>query len=100
MIDKLQYRPEFDKAMRQVFGKTLIVKNLEVGTQLARDLDVNCITMDGDQVSRRGAITGGYVDSRHNRLDAVKKLKYASCRCCGVCSCLQGVAQEDASCRG
>ena len=42
---------------------------MEVSTQLARAHNLDCITLEGDQVSRRGALTGGYVDNRKSRLD-------------------------------
>ena len=42
---------------------------MEVSTQLARAHQLDCITLEGDQVSRRGALTGGYVDNRKSRLD-------------------------------
>jgi hypothetical protein len=34
-----------------VFGKTLVVRNLEVGAQMARESSLNCITMDGTAFS-------------------------------------------------
>lgn len=33
--------------------------------------------MDGDKVDRKGALTGGYLDSRRSRLDAIKAAKSA-----------------------
>ncbi|KAL8567919.1 hypothetical protein ACOMHN_059041 [Nucella lapillus] len=72
MISKLTYQDAFAPAMRHVFGKTLIARNMEVATQIARTQNLDCITLDGDQVSRRGALTGGYYDSRRSRLDLQK----------------------------
>ena len=59
----------FFPIFRYVFGKTLICRSMEVSTQLARTHNLDCITLEGDQVSRRGALTGGYVDNRKSRLD-------------------------------
>ncbi|XP_076467825.1 structural maintenance of chromosomes protein 3-like [Babylonia areolata] len=72
MISKLTYKDTFAPAMKHVFGKTLIARNMEVATQIARTQNLDCITLDGDQVSRRGALTGGYYDSRRSRLDLQK----------------------------
>ena len=36
MVSKLEYEDRYDKALRYIFGRTLICRNLEVATQLAR----------------------------------------------------------------
>ncbi|KAF5928034.1 hypothetical protein HPG69_015300 [Diceros bicornis minor] len=74
MISKLRYNPRFDKAFKHVFGKTLICRSMEVSTQLARAFTMDCITLEGDQVSHRGALTGGYYDTRKSRLELQKDL--------------------------
>ncbi|KAG0160967.1 hypothetical protein PDIDSM_8499 [Penicillium digitatum] len=74
MIDKLQYDPAYDRAFQHVFGKTIICPNLQVASQYARSHGVNAITPEGDRSDKRGALTGGYHDSRQSRLDAVKSL--------------------------
>lgn len=80
----LEYRPEFETVFCSVFGKTAIVRNLEIGSRLAKGEGFDCVTMDGDQVlgfslyfsytvkykvSKRGALTGGYLDSKKNKLE-------------------------------
>ena len=74
MIDKLQYDPAYERAFQHVFGKTIICPNLQVASQYARSHGVNAITPEGDRSDKRGALTGGYHDSRQSRLDAVKNL--------------------------
>ena len=74
MIDKLQYDPTYEKAFVHVFGKTIICPNLQVAAQYARSHGVNAITPEGDRSDKRGALTGGFHDSRKSRLDAVKNL--------------------------
>lgn len=74
MIDKLQYDSAFEKAFNHVFGKTIICPNLQVASQYARSHGVNAITPEGDRSDKRGALTGGFHDSRQSRLDAVKNL--------------------------
>lgn len=49
MISKLRYNPNFDKAFKHVFGKTLICRSMEVSTQLARAFTMDCITLEGKQ---------------------------------------------------
>uniref|UniRef100_A0AAQ6AIM4 Structural maintenance of chromosomes protein n=1 Tax=Amphiprion ocellaris TaxID=80972 RepID=A0AAQ6AIM4_AMPOC len=77
MISKLRYSPNFDKAFKHVFGKTLICRSMEVSTQLARAFTMDCITLEGDQVSHRGALTGGYYDTRKSRLELQKDMRKA-----------------------
>ena len=47
MIKKLTFDPKFDPAIKHVFGKTLIARNMEVATQFARTQNLDCITLDG-----------------------------------------------------
>jgi len=72
MINKLTYEQRYERAMKHVFSKTLICRSMEVATQIARTQNLDCITLEGDQVSRRGALTGGYYDTRKSRLDLQK----------------------------
>ncbi|KAJ5662799.1 RecF/RecN/SMC [Penicillium macrosclerotiorum] len=74
MIEKLQFDPAYERAFQHVFGKTIICPNLQVASQYARSHGVNAITPEGDRSDKRGALTGGYHDSRQSRLDAVKNV--------------------------
>lgn len=51
MVSKLKYEPHLDKAMRFIFGKTLICRNLEIATTISKQSMLDCITIDGDQVN-------------------------------------------------
>lgn len=51
MVNKLKYEPHLDKAMHFIFGKTLICRNLEIATAISKQSMLDCITIDGDQVS-------------------------------------------------
>lgn len=77
MISKLKFNPKFKVAMEQVFGKTVICPTLEAAAQFSKANNLNAITLDGDRVERKGALTGGYHDSHRSRLDAIKQLKSA-----------------------
>lgn len=43
MVSKLNYDEKYDKAMRYLFGKTLICRNLDVATKLARSTGLDCV---------------------------------------------------------
>lgn len=72
MVSKLNYKPDYDKALRYVFGKTLICRNLEVATNLAKTTGLDCVTLEGDQVSSKGSLTGGYFNTSRSRLEIQK----------------------------
>ena len=74
MIEKLQYDEAYERAFVHVFGKTIICPNLQVASQYARSHGVNAITPEGDRSDKRGALTGGFHDSRQSRLDGVKNV--------------------------
>ncbi len=59
----------------QVFGKTMVCKDLEVATEVSRASDLNCVTMDGDQRDKKGTLTGGFIDSSRSRLAAMRAIK-------------------------
>lgn len=50
MVSKLTYSDRYLKALKYIFGRTLICRNLEVATHLARSTRLDCVTLDGDQV--------------------------------------------------
>ncbi|PHH63964.1 hypothetical protein CDD81_5183 [Ophiocordyceps australis] len=71
LVSKIKYEAKFDKAFQQVFGKTVVCPNLQIAGQYARSHGVDGITIDGDTANKRGAMTGGWIDPRKSRLDAV-----------------------------
>ncbi|CCG82316.1 putative Chromosome segregation protein SudA [Taphrina deformans PYCC 5710] len=75
MIQKLRFDPQHQKAMEQVFGKSIICPNLEVASKYARAEGLNAITLTGDKSDRKGALTGGYHDQKRSRLQSAKTLK-------------------------
>ena len=42
--------------MRQIFGRKLIARNQEVAAHFANLADMDAITMDGDEINRKGSI--------------------------------------------
>lgn len=63
---------EFDESVRpimiSVFGNTLLCEDLQTATEVAREFNMNCVTLAGEKVGKRGAMRGGYVDSHSSRL--------------------------------
>lgn len=72
LINKLRFDKKFERAMSQVFGKTVVCPSLPVAAQYARSHGCNAITPEGDTANKKGAMTGGYIDPRKSRLEAVR----------------------------
>jgi len=74
IMSKLKFEKKFEKAMSQVFGKTIVCPSLAVASQYARSHNCNAITPEGDTANKKGALTGGYIDTRKSRLEAVRNV--------------------------
>ncbi|KAK5078948.1 Structural maintenance of chromosomes protein 3 [Lithohypha guttulata] len=72
LTDLMKYDPMYEKAVQQVFGKSIICQNLTVAAQYARTHGLSAVTPDGDRSDKKGALSGGYIDQRSSRLKAVR----------------------------
>ncbi|KAG7561878.1 hypothetical protein FFLO_02695 [Filobasidium floriforme] len=72
MISKLRFDRTYRLAFEQVFGRTVICRDLETCGSYTKNHGVSAITMDGDRIDRKGSLTGGYHDIRRSRIDAIK----------------------------
>ncbi|KAK1070015.1 Structural maintenance of chromosomes protein 3 [Friedmanniomyces endolithicus] len=77
LVTKLKYDPLYELAFQQVFGKTIVCPNIQIASQYARSHQVTAITPDGDRSDKKGALTGGYYDTRRSRLDGMQREKKA-----------------------
>lgn len=77
LIKKLKYESYLEPCMKLLFGKSLVVKNLEIGNLLAKQYGFSAVTPDGDRVDSSGAITGGFSNTSQKsiRLDTLKRIK-------------------------
>ncbi|WJX64370.1 Structural maintenance of chromosomes protein 3, variant 3 [Trifolium repens] len=75
LLKKLNFRHEYTPAFSQVFARTVICKNLDVASKVARTNGLDCITLEGDQVSKKGSMTGGFYDHRRSRLKFMNIIK-------------------------
>ena len=72
LVSLVNYDPMYEKAVQQVFGKSIICQNLTVAAQYARTHGLSAVTPDGDRSDKKGALSGGYVDQRSSRLKATR----------------------------
>lgn len=75
MISRLKFDRAYTMAFEQVFGRTIICEDLSTAAQYTRSHGLNAVTVEGDRVDRKGALTGGYHDVRRSRLDTVRGVK-------------------------
>lgn len=64
----LKYDSKVDRAMKHVFGKKLLARNVDVASTWSARCKMDAITLDGDLCSRKGALSGGFVDLNKSRL--------------------------------
>lgn len=77
LVSKISCDPRFTPAVHQVFGRTLVTRTVTIATELSKQHGVDCVTLEGDQVNKRGAMTGGYVDVSRSRIVAASVLRDA-----------------------
>ena len=58
--------------LHHVFGKTVLVSDLDVAAEIVRE-GFNCVTIEGDEVRRNGAMKGGHYDPSRSRMRAIKE---------------------------
>ena len=74
LMTLMKYDPLHEKAVQQVFGKAIIAQNLSVAAQYARTHGLTAVTPEGDRSDKKGALTGGFHDTKQSRLKASKLL--------------------------
>jgi structural maintenance of chromosome 3 (chondroitin sulfate proteoglycan 6) len=94
MPDEIEYNIVFRPAINQIFGKTLVCSNLDVATRLSRQHNVACVTLDGQQVSIKGALTGGYHDDRTSRLQSAARQRKLTSAIAETEAELQRISQD------
>lgn len=77
LLKKLKFDSKYEKAMQQVFGKTIVCPNLQIASQYARSHGLDAMTPEGYRADKKGSLTGGYYGDRRSRLDAIKKERIA-----------------------
>ncbi|CAK9105711.1 Structural maintenance of chromosomes protein 3 [Durusdinium trenchii] len=75
LISKVKYPPAVKDAVRLVLGKVLLCRDGQIASQRRKQLKVNCVTLDGEELNRRGALTGGHYDPRQNKFRAAAQIR-------------------------
>lgn len=77
LVSKISCDQRFHKVVKQIFNRTLVTRTVTVATEMSRQHGVDCVTLEGDQVNKRGAMTGGFIDISRSRIGAARYLRDA-----------------------
>ena len=73
----ITFDPVVRRAMEHVFARKLLARSVDVAATWSTRSHLDAITLDGDLCSRKGALTGGFVDQEKSKLRAHYALKKA-----------------------
>ena len=71
----LKFDEALRPAMQQVFGRKLLAKDWDVGSQWADSSNLDCVTLDGELFQRNGAVSGGWHDANNLKLQNYLQLR-------------------------
>lgn len=74
----IEYDEEFEPAIKHVFGKKLLARDLETAAHFSKVFQLDAITKEGDVVTRSGSFEGGYHDERASKIAAIQKIRNAT----------------------
>ncbi|KAL7753926.1 Structural maintenance of chromosomes protein 3 [Sorochytrium milnesiophthora] len=75
MVRKIRGDDKFRPAFEQVFGKAIMCPSLDEAAEFARSHKLDALTLDGDRVDRKGAMSGGYLDRKRSRLECIRNVR-------------------------
>lgn len=78
LLRKLKFSRDYAPAFSQVFARTVICRDLDVATKVARNDGLDCITLEGDQVSKKGGMTGGFYDYKRSKLKFMNTIRQST----------------------
>lgn len=76
LLSQLQFDEKYQLAFQQVFGGVILCRSLEVAASYAKAYQLTVVTAEGNRVDGRGAMTGGYIDTKRSKLSAAKKFRH------------------------
>eukprot|EP00592_Proboscia_alata_P015632 CAMPEP_0194394964 /NCGR_PEP_ID=MMETSP0174-20130528/124151_1 /TAXON_ID=216777 /ORGANISM="Proboscia alata, Strain PI-D3" /LENGTH=1044 /DNA_ID=CAMNT_0039190829 /DNA_START=603 /DNA_END=3737 /DNA_ORIENTATION=- len=78
MLDRcIKFDRRVTGAMKHIFGRKLLAKTVDAASQYSSSHNFDAITLDGDLCSRKGALSGGYIDVTKSRLRTFSDLNVA-----------------------
>lgn len=71
VMERIRYDPRYEGCVWHGFQDTVIVENVEIARKYM--VGVKLVTLDGDIFDPSGAITGGFIEKRHENVVSEKK---------------------------
>ena len=75
MVKKIDCEDAIRPAVNHIFGRTLICRDLEVAAHYANEQNIDAVTLDGDKVSKKGSMHGGFYDERTGKIELAGNLR-------------------------
>jgi len=71
----------------QIFGKIMVCKDLDTAGRVAQQArHLNCVTIKGDQYSKKGTMTGGFIDVTRQVLPELCPCPAVDCPASRMCN--------------
>jgi len=74
----IRFDSKVSRAMRHIFSRKLLAKDNDSAALWSDYAGMDAVTVHGDEVNRKGALTGGYHDQTKSRLGAFASVKSAT----------------------
>ncbi|KAG8343015.1 structural maintenance of chromosome 3 protein [Trypanosoma vivax] len=84
----------FTPVVTEMFGRTVVVNSIEDGARAVKQLNCDAVTLEGDQCSRKGGITGGHVDTRRLKISSFAREKNIGCKLSDEKKVLEDLCQQ------
>ncbi|KPI90676.1 putative adaptor complex protein (AP) 3 delta subunit 1 [Leptomonas seymouri] len=101
LLSKVGFDERFSGVVAEVFGRTAVVASLEAATEIVKELQCDVITVDGDQLGRKGGITGGFINKQNMKLpirdrerEVAEKLQAGRAKLDSLCQEVATVEQQ------
>nr|CCD12831.1 unnamed protein product [Trypanosoma congolense IL3000] len=94
LADHISCGSMFGGIIAELFGSTVVVASIENGERVARKYGCDAVTLEGDQVSRRGGITGGFIESRSLKITSFNAKKDTAAKLLREEEVLAGLSEE------
>eukprot|EP00792_Barthelona_sp_PAP020_P006546 TRINITY_DN3028_c0_g1_i1.p1 TRINITY_DN3028_c0_g1~~TRINITY_DN3028_c0_g1_i1.p1 ORF type:complete len:1240 (+),score=297.93 TRINITY_DN3028_c0_g1_i1:2683-6402(+) len=75
LIDCLNFDKKIQAAMEQIFGNVLLVRHIDIATEIINHYSYDCVTIQGDRINKNGELRGGYIDFSNNRMSIIQDIK-------------------------
>lgn len=72
LMKVLQTDQKFLPALEHVFGKTVLVADLDSASEISKR-GVNCVNIEGDELRKNGSMKGGYYEKSKSKMKAIKE---------------------------